>query len=242
MAAKVNRGPTYEKDGNTFIGYVVDAKEPEGVQEAYAKVKLNHAEANHVVCAYMLPGENKLELSDGCDDNDFGAARPIVDMMKRNNISHRAIFVVRNSTEKLYGERMNMYLKTAESVITAFPMNEILQQRQEVRKQTDEGETQPRPRGVVRRGVNRARKTDTNRGRGGGRGRGGRGGWQSTRGTSSRGGHHNVRKQDEQIVTYIPKSEVDLQGEQQTSQFPFSTPWDAKRAQDALDKDSIEVD
>ena len=238
MAAHVNRGPTYEAKGNKFTGYVISANNTDQVQEAYMKIKVNHADARHVVCGYSLPGTalDKIQLEDGCDDDDHGASRAILEVLKASEITHRAVFVVRECGDKLHGERLEMYRQITQSTLAAFPMNEVLQRTQHVNTESPDPNNSS-PREFVRRG--RSKPSGAGRG-GGGRGRGGaprgRGGNAWSRGAPST--RRGTRQGETgQTVTYIPKSEADLEAE--VNPRNRQTPWDKpneQRAHDSMDE------
>ena len=238
MAKKVDRGPTYEEKGNTFTGYTACVDSPEQVQEAYMKIKVNHSDARHVICAYYLPGTEKLEMIDCCDDEDYGAARPVLDFMVRHKVSHRVVFIVRQVGEKLNEKRNEMYLKTAQATLHAFSYNELLKVNQEVkdREDTRSYETPRRGRGSVRRGPKRNQRAGVDRGRGQGRGgsslQGARSSTQNLYG--QKGWQRSNVGNDSTKQTYIPMSEMDSNN--RTGQYKFATPWEAGKARRSSDE------
>ena len=128
---QVKKGSPVTKDGNTFIPYLVDAQDTQCISGAYTKLRLAHARAKHIVCAYSIPGEPKFLYTDACDDEDYGAGRAILEAMEASEMSSRAIFVVRHcGPQKLGQERMNCYIKAAQNVCREYPKNEILKKEQ----------------------------------------------------------------------------------------------------------------
>ena len=138
MGMSVKCGPTIRRDNNCFTGYVVDANCYDTVQRAYMKIKLNHADARHIICAWNLPGSRPYEATDCCDDEDYGSARPILDLMVKGQVKMQAIFVVRNCGDKLYGEGFNMYKEAACRVMEKYPKNDIAKEEQKLPKEEEE--------------------------------------------------------------------------------------------------------
>ena len=231
MSTKIDQGPTFETQGNIFTGYSICTNSFEVVKDAYMKICLNHAGARHIVCAYSLPGRRIAEDKDHCDDEDYGASSPILQMMMENNITHRAIFVVQKCGSKLNQERIPMYLKTAVETVNLHPKNEYtrLMQKATSREKPpvdtyaaaaasppkdmevdDANKGKPMKRGYVQRG------------RGGTRGRGGRG-----RGRGGRGGFSKQKEKDN-IQVYIPVPEKQVEDNRS---YRFATPWEARMRQ-----------
>ena len=113
MSVPVQQGPTEEVQGNIFTGYTVCTNKIEDIQDAYMKLRLNHAGARHIVCAFRIPGINTAESNDHCDDEDYGASLPILQAMSQDNISCRAVFVVRKCGMKLNNDRIPAYIRIA---------------------------------------------------------------------------------------------------------------------------------
>ena len=167
------------------------------VRDLYAHVKLNHADARHIICAWRIPGLSKYECEDSCDDDDVGAGAAVLRFMKNNNIMCRAILVVRRCGNRLYDERIPTYIKCAEETIKKNSYNTLAKTTDQVAT-NDHGQltyagavkSPPKPSATVR-----------GRGRGQGRGRGGR----SRRRGGGRGtATGNLPVQENNV--YIPKS------------------------------------
>ena len=187
MAMEINRGanPVY-KDGNKFTGYSLCTNDPKTIAKAYMKIRLNHAEARHIICAWNIPGLRKYESADGCDDQDNGASIPIVQLLTDNQIESRVIFVVRNCGKKLNAERNSCYVQVAKALISEFPLNPVTNTRQQILDQVKSTyanvvksppQTEPKTnQSAANRGGRRRGQVSRGRGRGvRGRGRGGRG-------------------------------------------------------------------
>ena len=137
MAIQMQSGDAITAEGNRFKAYSVCTGDYEMLQDAYMQVRLNHAEARHIVAAWNIPGTKEYESADGCDDDDHGVAREIVQLLKDNAITHRGIFVVRNCKKKLNAERIPMYIQAVKSVIKKHPENKIAKKTQMVRDEEE---------------------------------------------------------------------------------------------------------
>ena len=127
------RGPEITKNGNSFIGYSIDTDRIQPVRSAYHKIRLLHARARHVVCAFNLPSSSQEThlYQDSCDDEEAGAGSFLLQEMKKSRISHKAFFVVRYcSKEKLKEERLNCYLHAAKCLLAQKPVNGITKETQ----------------------------------------------------------------------------------------------------------------
>ena len=120
MATELERGRMFECQGNKFIPYSLCTTDYQRINDAYMKLRLNHAEARHIICAWNNVGVPIYECADGCDDGDHGASEAVLQMMIDNNIKNRTIFIVRNCGQKLYDSRLDCYIKAARQVIREF--------------------------------------------------------------------------------------------------------------------------
>ena len=109
-----------------FIPYSADVKNYQMIKDVYMKVRLMHARAKHIVCAYFLPGEDTYNARDYEDNGDFGAGRAVLKFMVDNNIHHKAFFIVRLCGKiKLQKERISSYVKAAASVMQLNSFNSL---------------------------------------------------------------------------------------------------------------------
>ena len=180
------------------------------------KIRLNHADARHIVCAWSVPGTKKYMTIDGCDDDDHGCSQPIIELLKANKMTNRAIFVVRKCGKKLNEKRIPAYVDAAAAVIKKFPKNtvtgelqSITEEIEKIRRYTNTWKgpesyadaVKPAYQSNTRRGYRPPRKYGAGRGRGGRGGRGGQGG-------SYQGGEKPTGKETEKRV-YVPGSVED---------------------------------
>ena len=117
VGTHVKAGPTLEYKENSFTTYSIDATTYQEVQTAYTKIRLDHAEARHIVCAWNVPQDKFHLANDGCDDEEYGASLPLAKLLAENQITHRAIFIVRKCGLKLQQDRIPCYTQLAHALI-----------------------------------------------------------------------------------------------------------------------------
>ena len=138
METRVLKGPQIHDKDSIFISYGVDATGFEYIRKAYLKLKLVHAAARHIICAYHLPGpDSQMHLnSDFCDDQENGSGARLLQEMTANNIFNKAIFVVRYcGKDKLADSRHSSYIEAARQLLDQKPYNEVLQKKQHIAKE-----------------------------------------------------------------------------------------------------------
>ena len=159
MEMKICKGEQLTTKGNTFIGYLIDANTHQPIRRAYLKLRLMHPRARHIVCAFNIPGIGP-HFQDTCDDDDYGASRPILKAMIDSGIESKAIFVVRYMGQKLNNERFSSYLEAAERVLQQHPTNRLRGEDQHFKKadnipQTTTKKTYTQALGMYARGGSR---------------------------------------------------------------------------------------
>ena len=128
MDFPLKRGNCITASNSSFTAYTASVNSYDDIQKAYRKMKILHASATHIVCAYRIPGVRKFESEDYCEDNDHACGRILLEWMTNNNIECQAIFVVRNyGGEKLGVKRFECYTRAAAEVIKKYPINDITQ-------------------------------------------------------------------------------------------------------------------
>ena len=95
MGIDLHCGPTVQIEDNYFTAYVMDVTNTETVQDMYMKIRLNHAEARHIVCAWNILGEKQHKLQDFCDDEDYGVGAKILKLMQASKMEQTVLYVVR---------------------------------------------------------------------------------------------------------------------------------------------------
>ena len=126
MASDVKRGKTITEKQSSFTGYAISVRNHQQVADAYKKLKVQFASMSHIVCSYRIPGNRQFECEDYCDDGDIGCGCTILEWMVSNDITCRAIFVVRSYGKvKLGPLRFKCYVEAAKAVIEKASMNTV---------------------------------------------------------------------------------------------------------------------
>ena len=127
------RGDAVRKEDSVFLPYSADVKSLQDVRNGYLKIRLMHARARHVVCAYNLPGNPSFHYQDFEDDEEHGAGRVLLNILMQNNIQNKAIYIVRFCGKtKLGSERFNCYVQALENVQKINDYNSILKVKQPI--------------------------------------------------------------------------------------------------------------
>ena len=131
MKLKIDQGKEILDEGSTFIPYTAAVQCVQEIQDFYVKVRILHPKARHIVCAYSIPSNNIYTGIDGCDDDEIGATKAIVNAMKEEEITHRLFLIVRYcGPTKLYAKRFEHYYQAAKIVLDENPTNKITGQGQ----------------------------------------------------------------------------------------------------------------
>ena len=126
-------GDVQTKEGNKFVGYTAAVKDHKTIRDMYAKLRLVHPGAKHIICAFYLPGQELHYNQDSHDDGDHGVSKHILQIMLQNGLVNRVIFVTRHSNGvKMGSNRFGTYLKAAASAVNKCQVNEITNMRQQV--------------------------------------------------------------------------------------------------------------
>ena len=127
------KGTPIQAKDSLFIPYSADVKDFQGVRDVYLKIRLMHARARHVVCAFNLPGTPTYLHNDYQDDGENGAGRAVLNYLCDNKLSNKAIFIARIcGRAKLNQDRLAAYVRAAHSVMTTNNYNFILKEHQAV--------------------------------------------------------------------------------------------------------------
>ena len=80
MMKHVDRDPNISEyvKGNKFTAYSMCTDNFVDINDAYMKIRLNHAEARHIICAWNIPGVKRYECEGSCDDDDYGVSKTCV--------------------------------------------------------------------------------------------------------------------------------------------------------------------
>ena len=199
MSVNLQKGEQYEIKSNLFVGYSICVDNFQTINDAYMKIRLVHADARHIVCAWNIPGIRTYECVDYCDDDDHGCGAAVSAMMTENSITHRAIYIVRKCGYRLNSDRIPTYIQIAKELVNKFQNNPLISENQMVKDNPPaSGEQQKK---TYASAVNS---------------RGGRGGRGGRRGGGSRRGHggnykkrtrENTNQDETKNITYIPPDE-----------------------------------
>ena len=94
-AAKTVQGPEHLEKGSEYYSYAVKYKSKDDMDRAYKKVRIKHADATHVSCAYQLKNPCGPFRQESIDDKDYGVGRTILKTMKEEEIEETAVYIVR---------------------------------------------------------------------------------------------------------------------------------------------------
>lgn len=92
---KTIKGEEETKSESIFIGYATEVFTLKQVEDYYYHVRLLSPEATHVMCAYKLPGVDFTTTLGGIDDGEHGASRTLMNLLLKNAMVNKAVFVVR---------------------------------------------------------------------------------------------------------------------------------------------------
>ena len=109
-----------EKDSDYF-SYVHKPRGYGDVQNGLFKLRLKHADATHVSCAYRLQNAKGPFYQEGHDDLEPGAGRTILKVLKENNLVNICVYVVRYyGGTKLGNRRYQILQMLAEGAIATY--------------------------------------------------------------------------------------------------------------------------
>ena len=127
------KGPPIKKSDNRLVAYGLDTNNIEEVRETYFKIRLLHAKARHIICAYNLQSlpADQFQLIDSYDDGEAGAGAYLLENMVNSKIEAKAIYVVRYpGKQKLEGGRLQAYLEAAKAMLALKPRNNVTKEDQ----------------------------------------------------------------------------------------------------------------
>ena len=109
MAIQLTASKEVHQSHSTFQAFTTEAHTLQQVRDAYIKMKLCFPTARHIFCTFAIDYENPTH-NDFADDDEPGAGRTILELLRKNGISNRAIFCNRYCGEtKLKSDRFECY-------------------------------------------------------------------------------------------------------------------------------------
>ena len=94
-ATKIARGPEHMEKGSKFLSYATTVQSLSDVTHAYQKLKVKHADATLISCAYRLDNPIGPYRQQSLDDGDCGIGCSILKVMKQQHSECMAVFIVR---------------------------------------------------------------------------------------------------------------------------------------------------
>ena len=126
LSTKLTVGSKVRMEDSIFMAYGIDVKDYGTIRKAYLKTRLMHAQARHIVCAYVIPRAEKHYCQNFVDDDEHGAGSTILQCMLENDVECKAVYIVHFcGREKLGGDRLQGYLQAMESLFTQHPDNQL---------------------------------------------------------------------------------------------------------------------
>ena len=105
------------KDNSVFQAYTTSVQTHQEVRDMYKRLKLVHPTARHISVAYWIRGIKHVSC-DFHDDGEPGSGRILLDILERNNLTDRVIFVVRKyGGVKMGPVRFQLYAEVAEDAL-----------------------------------------------------------------------------------------------------------------------------
>lgn len=127
---EVVKGDEEIQSESIFIGYAAEVFSIKQVEDHYYHVRLLSPEATHVMCAYKLPGVDFALVQGGIDDGEHGASRTLLNLLLKNMVENRALYVVRYYGGQHIGPiRFTAIENTAQSALDKL-QNQIRRRRQ----------------------------------------------------------------------------------------------------------------
>ena len=124
LKLKTIKGAKITQEKSSFVAYTAKVNSFEEVRKLYIKLKLIQPEARHIPCAYWLPNAEIPYSTDFHDDEEPGAGRTILDLLKKFSLKSRVIFVARKyGGIKMGADRFKCYTEAAKSSVLNDPSN-----------------------------------------------------------------------------------------------------------------------
>ena len=130
---KVSKGPIIKQNGNSFQAFSICTQSYDHIRKAYMHLKLYYPEAQHIICAYNIPGLQTHYTHGSCDDGEHYTGEKILKSMELNSITSRALFITRYTDgTKLRPKRFELIINAAQKVVEAHPFNSFVNKDQQM--------------------------------------------------------------------------------------------------------------
>ena len=134
-ATKLAKGPDHVEKGSEYLSYGLKVKSTADVTKAYQKLKIKHADATHISCAYHLQNPIGPYRQEHIDDNDIGIGRAMMKTIKQKEATEIAVFVIRYYGGVHLGKRrFEIAEHLTERTVQAVLSKEILKRKKSQRK------------------------------------------------------------------------------------------------------------
>ena len=121
---KVYNVPGHEEAGSEFMCYFQRINSVDEVQQGLVKLKIKHGDATHIPVAYRLANSKGPYNQEYLDNQEFGAGRRILNVLKQEEITNVAVFTPRYyGGQKMGARHFQIYQELAERAV------KILKQR-----------------------------------------------------------------------------------------------------------------
>ena len=179
---EVKGGDKFTDQGSEFFSFILPTNNFDAIKKAYMKLRLMFPQGKHIMCAYNIPGMPRCYHEDYCEDKEIGSGRFLLNLIKRNNLTQIAIFVIRiQNGPKIGAMRFKLIEKAVQSAVNKNSFNKFMnanmtietEQQNQVKVGT--GETTTFSRGTRGATYSRRYRGSTRKSRGGRQHRGGLG-------------------------------------------------------------------
>ena len=118
LKLKMDKSTSITEQRSRFQAFTAPAKSHGEIRDYYMKLKLAYPHARHIVCAYTIQGEQWYFNNDYCDDNEPGAGRYLLQLLQKNELQNRVLFVCRYyGGIKMGSDRFACYVNAAINVL-----------------------------------------------------------------------------------------------------------------------------
>ena len=122
MKTKMKKGISIEHKNSKFVAFTKSTNSYTEIRELYKRMKLTNPGARHIICAYIIQGEEDHYCKDYCDDDEPGAGRVLLKWMESSNLMCRVFFIARYyGNIKLGTDRFECYLDAAKAIFKQGP-------------------------------------------------------------------------------------------------------------------------
>ena len=140
LKMELEHGGTVTEQQSVFDGYTACVSTFAEIRKLYTKIRLIQPSARHVVCGYFIKGD-KFYSQDFADDGEPAAGRAVLDILTRNNMQNRVVFVTRKfGGIKMGPNRFECYRQAAKAALKSLSWNKKLNIHQHLLTPDDQAE------------------------------------------------------------------------------------------------------